>query len=155
MSTNFQSDDVLWVDRWSWQKPGCQLTDLLCLFLSLSLRGQSPETSELNFLHKAQMLETYGVDPHPCKVGFTKLILSLWACAFYERICKCAMMTWTIRSIIKCIFIRLSWRYNLTVILILPLRMCLATQLFWLLLLLDSLCCKETGGSISSNGECS
>ena len=34
-----------------------------------------------------------------------------------------------------------------------PVRMCLATQLFWLLLLLDSLCCKETGGSISSNGE--
>ncbi|XP_051918827.1 FERM domain-containing protein 5-like [Hippocampus zosterae] len=31
------------------------------------LRGQSPETSELNFLQKAQMLETYGVDPHPCK----------------------------------------------------------------------------------------
>ncbi|XP_032373576.1 FERM domain-containing protein 5 isoform X2 [Etheostoma spectabile] len=31
------------------------------------LIGQSPETSELNFLHKAQMLETYGVDPHPCK----------------------------------------------------------------------------------------
>uniref|UniRef100_A0AAQ5Y5S3 FERM domain-containing protein 5 n=1 Tax=Amphiprion ocellaris TaxID=80972 RepID=A0AAQ5Y5S3_AMPOC len=27
----------------------------------------SPETSELNFLQKAQMLETYGVDPHPCK----------------------------------------------------------------------------------------
>ncbi|CAB1448105.1 unnamed protein product [Pleuronectes platessa] len=32
--------------------------------------GQSPETSELNFLQKAQMLETYGVDPHPCKVVF-------------------------------------------------------------------------------------
>lgn len=33
------------------------------------------------------------------------------------------------------------------------LRMSLATRHFWLLLLLDSLCCKETGGSISSNGE--
>ena len=32
-------------------------------------------------------------------------------------------------------------------------RMYLATQLFWLLLLSDSLCCKETEGSISSNGE--
>uniref|UniRef100_A0AAY4C0U7 FERM domain-containing protein 5 n=1 Tax=Denticeps clupeoides TaxID=299321 RepID=A0AAY4C0U7_9TELE len=31
------------------------------------LVGQTPETSELNFLQKAQMLETYGVDPHPCK----------------------------------------------------------------------------------------
>ncbi|XP_034089476.1 FERM domain-containing protein 5 isoform X2 [Gymnodraco acuticeps] len=31
------------------------------------LIGQIPETSERNFLHKAQMLETYGVDPHPCK----------------------------------------------------------------------------------------
>ncbi|TRY66339.1 hypothetical protein DNTS_024330 [Danionella cerebrum] len=31
------------------------------------LIGQSPETSEMNFLLKAQSLETYGVDPHPCK----------------------------------------------------------------------------------------
>ncbi|KAJ0002048.1 hypothetical protein NQD34_001844 [Periophthalmus magnuspinnatus] len=31
------------------------------------LIGQTPEVSELNFLRKAQMLETYGVDPHPCK----------------------------------------------------------------------------------------
>ncbi|XP_051983449.1 FERM domain-containing protein 5-like [Xyrauchen texanus] len=31
------------------------------------LIGQSPDTSELNFLRKAQTLETYGVDPHPCK----------------------------------------------------------------------------------------
>ncbi|XP_076879174.1 FERM domain-containing protein 5 isoform X2 [Brachyhypopomus gauderio] len=31
------------------------------------LIGQTPETSELNFLRKAQTLETYGVDPHPCK----------------------------------------------------------------------------------------
>ncbi|XP_056621923.1 FERM domain-containing protein 5 isoform X2 [Triplophysa dalaica] len=31
------------------------------------LIGQTPDTSELKFLQKAQMLETYGVDPHPCK----------------------------------------------------------------------------------------
>ncbi|KAM8997936.1 FERM domain-containing protein 5 isoform 1-T2 [Ara ararauna] len=31
------------------------------------LSGQAPATSELNFLRKAQTLETYGVDPHPCK----------------------------------------------------------------------------------------
>ncbi|XP_043933647.1 FERM domain-containing protein 5 [Protopterus annectens] len=31
------------------------------------LSGQVPATAELNFLKKAQMLETYGVDPHPCK----------------------------------------------------------------------------------------
>lgn len=33
-----------------------------------SCSGQTPATSELNFLRKAQTLETYGVDPHPCKV---------------------------------------------------------------------------------------
>uniref|UniRef100_A0A673MMU0 FERM domain-containing protein 3 n=1 Tax=Sinocyclocheilus rhinocerous TaxID=307959 RepID=A0A673MMU0_9TELE len=31
------------------------------------LTGLSPETAELNFLKKAQTLETYGVDPHPSK----------------------------------------------------------------------------------------
>ncbi|XP_034987835.1 FERM domain-containing protein 5 isoform X2 [Zootoca vivipara] len=33
----------------------------------IELSGQTPATSELNFLRKAQTLETYGVDPHPCK----------------------------------------------------------------------------------------
>ncbi|KAI3377060.1 hypothetical protein L3Q82_000270 [Scortum barcoo] len=41
------------------------------------LIGQTPETSELNFLQKAQMLETYGVDPHPCKDK--KIILTYFA----------------------------------------------------------------------------
>ncbi|XP_048656370.1 FERM domain-containing protein 3 isoform X2 [Marmota marmota marmota] len=31
------------------------------------LRGQSPPVSEFNLLLKAHTLETYGVDPHPCK----------------------------------------------------------------------------------------
>ncbi|MGH0141536.1 UNVERIFIED_CONTAM: hypothetical protein FKN15_013228, partial [Acipenser sinensis] len=31
------------------------------------LRGQSPALAELNLLQKAHSLETYGVDPHPCK----------------------------------------------------------------------------------------
>lgn len=34
-----------------------------------------------------------------------------------------------------------------------PVRTCQATRLFWLSLLLDSLFCKETEESISSNGE--
>ncbi|XP_039606513.1 FERM domain-containing protein 3 [Polypterus senegalus] len=31
------------------------------------LRGQSPAAAEFNLLQKAHSLETYGVDPHPCK----------------------------------------------------------------------------------------
>ncbi|CAI9602444.1 unnamed protein product, partial [Staurois parvus] len=31
------------------------------------LRGQSPAVAEFNLLLKAHSLETYGVDPHPCK----------------------------------------------------------------------------------------
>lgn len=35
---------------------------------SLLTRGQVPAVSELNFLRKACLLDTYGVDPHPVKV---------------------------------------------------------------------------------------
>uniref|UniRef100_A0AAR2K4V3 FERM domain-containing protein n=1 Tax=Pygocentrus nattereri TaxID=42514 RepID=A0AAR2K4V3_PYGNA len=31
------------------------------------LRGQSPALAELNLLQRAHTLDTYGVDPHPCK----------------------------------------------------------------------------------------
>ncbi|XP_072372758.1 FERM domain-containing protein 3 isoform X3 [Scyliorhinus torazame] len=35
------------------------------------LRGQNAAVAELNLLQKAHTLETYGVDPHPCKPVFT------------------------------------------------------------------------------------
>lgn len=35
-------------------------------------RGQSPAIAEFNLLLKAHTLETYGVDPHPCKVIASK-----------------------------------------------------------------------------------
>lgn len=37
-----------------------------CFFCNF--RGQSPAVAEFNLLLKAYSLETYGVDPHPCKV---------------------------------------------------------------------------------------
>lgn len=33
--------------------------------------GLNPAAAELCFLRKAQTLETYGVDPHPCKVSYS------------------------------------------------------------------------------------
>lgn len=44
-----------------------------CFFCNF--RGQSPAVAEFNLLLKAYSLETYGVDPHPCKVTilFTKI----------------------------------------------------------------------------------
>lgn len=42
---------------------------LMLFFLSLVFRGQSPAVAEFNILLKAHSLETYGVDPHPCKVN--------------------------------------------------------------------------------------
>lgn len=35
----------------------------------LPFRGQSAALAELNMLQRAHSLETYGVDPHPCKVN--------------------------------------------------------------------------------------
>lgn len=42
----------------------CLYSFLLCCFL----RGQCSALAELNMLQRAHSLETYGVDPHPCKV---------------------------------------------------------------------------------------
>lgn len=74
----------------------------------------------------------------------------------------CGINTWCARNLIchplaaKIGRVRYfkTWPYNKRRRwLFVPLRMYLATQRFWLSLPLDSLCCKETGGSISSNGE--
>jgi len=35
------------------------------------LSGQTPTETETNFLRRASQLDTYGVDPHPVKVGTT------------------------------------------------------------------------------------
>ncbi|NXN78073.1 FRMD3 protein, partial [Bombycilla garrulus] len=46
-------------------------------------RGQSPATAEFNLLLKANSLETYGVDPHPCKDSFgTTTFLGFTAAGF-------------------------------------------------------------------------
>ncbi|XP_056370416.1 FERM domain-containing protein 3 isoform X2 [Oenanthe melanoleuca] len=46
-------------------------------------RGQSPAVAEFNLLLKANSLETYGVDPHPCKDSFgTTTFLGFTAVGF-------------------------------------------------------------------------
>ncbi|XP_074389189.1 FERM domain-containing protein 3 isoform X1 [Zonotrichia albicollis] len=46
-------------------------------------RGQSPAVAEFNLLLKANSLETYGVDPHPCKDSFgTTTFLGFTAAGF-------------------------------------------------------------------------
>uniref|UniRef100_A0A8C4RHP6 FERM domain containing 3 n=1 Tax=Erpetoichthys calabaricus TaxID=27687 RepID=A0A8C4RHP6_ERPCA len=57
------------------------------------LRGQSPAAAEFNLLQKAHALETYGVDPHPCKdftgstafLGFTAtgFVFKYWMLNFF------------------------------------------------------------------------
>lgn len=47
-----------------------RLTDeVACWYvIFLSFRGQCSALAELNMIQRAHSLETYGVDPHPCKV---------------------------------------------------------------------------------------
>ncbi|XP_062924870.1 FERM domain-containing protein 3 isoform X4 [Mobula hypostoma] len=44
------------------------------------LRGQSAAVAEMNLLKKAHTLETYGVDPHPCKISPTQSAGADFAC---------------------------------------------------------------------------
>lgn len=44
-------------------------------FFFCNFRGQSPAVAEFNLLLKAYSLETYGVDPHPCKVTVLSTII--------------------------------------------------------------------------------
>uniref|UniRef100_A0A671T5J7 FERM domain containing 3 n=1 Tax=Sinocyclocheilus anshuiensis TaxID=1608454 RepID=A0A671T5J7_9TELE len=54
------------------------------------LRGQCPSLAELNLLQRANTLDTYGVDPHPCKdftgstafLGFTARGFVIIVCTF-------------------------------------------------------------------------
>uniref|UniRef100_A0A8C9WNN7 FERM domain containing 3 n=1 Tax=Scleropages formosus TaxID=113540 RepID=A0A8C9WNN7_SCLFO len=74
------------------------------------LRGQSPALAELNLLQRAHTLETYGVDPHPCKdftgstafLGFTatgfvvfqgnkRIHLLKWSMGFDRSAGSCAL----------------------------------------------------------------
>uniref|UniRef100_A0A663F7D0 FERM domain containing 3 n=1 Tax=Aquila chrysaetos chrysaetos TaxID=223781 RepID=A0A663F7D0_AQUCH len=49
-------------------------------------RGQSPAVSEFNLLLKAYSLETYGVDPHPCKDSTgTTTFLGFTAAGFVKK----------------------------------------------------------------------
>lgn len=122
------------------------LKELFSFYFLFSSSGQSPETSELNFLQKAQMLETYGVDPHPCKVFKTIFSLTDY------RVC---LQKYNFTVQLKMFVYLLLWfslEENQKLQICLLVRMCLGIQLFWLSRLLDSLCSRETEESISSHG---
>lgn len=132
-----RNEHSLHISLFSWVKSCVRTQYVDFIYLIFFLRGQTPETSELNFLQKAQMLETYGVDPHPCKVIikiYSKVNPNMndWMSLWFKMLTQIHVFT-----------------KNTDV----PVRMCLGTRLFWLSPLLDSLCCKETGGFTSSNGE--
>lgn len=44
----------------------------------LPLRGQCSSLAELNMIQRGHSLETYGVDPHPCKVTAVDGGRELW-----------------------------------------------------------------------------
>lgn len=60
-------DDFLCVCVWGGTVVGGVLI-LIEMPPLLSHRGQCSALAELNMLQRAHSLETYGVDPHPCKV---------------------------------------------------------------------------------------
>lgn len=64
--------------------PAASLSGVFMLMSPLlSHRGQCSALAELNMLQRAHSLETYGVDPHPCKV--TASLQQLLNSAFTKR----------------------------------------------------------------------
>ncbi|KAH0628233.1 hypothetical protein JD844_009112 [Phrynosoma platyrhinos] len=53
--------------RKQWKSCSATRMVLPYIFLCVIFRGLSPAAAEFNLLLKAHSLETYGVDPHPCK----------------------------------------------------------------------------------------
>lgn len=73
--------------------------------LLLSFRGQCAAYAELNMLQRAHSLETYGVDPHPCKVTLEE--------SFIQAVTLCAVVIHTV-PLIKQVILLISDSYLIT-----------------------------------------